>query len=276
MRWRLALAGPPLPGLLVAALVSGCSLLGTGCQHGAQIEALGAQVAALEEEAAERDASLVRLEERLAETAASLAEARRQLEELEEEGEEVEEALATWSSEILRLARAARDGDRARSTWRSHSESRLSTVEQRLGLEPPPVPDTEPDPEPADPLPQDPAVQVLMARDHLDRGETEAARAHLEQALEAEDAESTAEMRYLLGLTWFEEERWGQAATVFQSTSESHPGTEWAARALLRQGECLQAMGEYDTTRILLEEVVERFPGSEPAAEAKRLLADLL
>src|SRR5690606_33225303 len=108
---------------------------------------------------------------------------------------------------------------------------------------------------PAD-LPGELEGQVAAAQAQLRSGAAAVARAILEHALSSHpDATEGPRLRFLIGETWAEEQRWGKAASIFHLVGESAPGTEWAARALVRQAECFQAMGDVETARLLFAEV---------------------
>lgn len=262
--------------LLVAAFAAG------GCAHGHQIESLGREVAAIQAEDLRRDQEVTALTEQLEQTRAELEAAHERIRVLEAQRDELLASLSDDRERAERLQWRVSRIEHGHRTWRDHSSGRLVRLERQLGLQPPVTPkDAESAPKPtADllpvDLPADPTKHVPIARKHLARGDNGVARAIVSHALElTEDDALASELRYLLGMTWFQEERWGQAATTFQLVTETHPDSVWAAWSLLRQGECFREMGDIGTARVFFEELTERFAETEAAAEAERLLAVL-
>jgi len=269
---------PRLPALSTLPLVA--ALLTAGCVHGRDIEALGEQISAIQAESAHRDEAVAAMAERLEVAEAELEAARARIEALEAERDELATALDDTRARAERMQWRVSRLERGHRTWRDHTTGRLVRVERHLGLASPASPESSDAPVPGDllpsDLPTDPAEHAAIAREHLSRGENDVARAILSHALDlVGDGAPAAELRYLLGMTWFQEQRWGQAATAFQLVTEAHADSEWAAWSLVRQGECFREMGDVATARVFLEEIVERFPDTDAAADAERLLSDL-
>lgn len=264
----------PRHALLLAAFASG-----GGCVHGQRIEALGEAIEAVRADGDRRDGELVALAERLTAAEAALASERERIAALEAERDALAAALEDAREHAERMQWQIARLERSQRTWRDHSSGRFARVERHLGFEPLPPPQGTDLPAadllPGD-LPSEPAQHVAIAREHLGRGDTAVARAILAHALDrVGDAAPAAELRYLMGMSWFQEERWGRAATIFQLVTEAHPDTPWAAWSLIRQGECFREMGDIATARVFLEELVARFPDTDAAADAERLLAEL-
>lgn len=269
-----AIPTPWLRAPLFAAL-----LFGGGCVHSQRIEALGAEIATIRADESHRDEELAALAGRLEAAEAALESAHARIAALESERDALAAALEDAQARAERSDWRVSRLERSHRTWRDHSAGRFARVERHLGMEPPAEPQGAEVPAadllPGD-LPSDPAKNVALARQHLGRGETAVARAILGHALErVGDAAPAAELRYLIGVSWFQEERWGRAATIFQLVTEAHPDTPWAAWSLVRQGECFREMGDIATARVFLEELLARFPDTDAAADAERLLSEL-
>lgn len=138
-----------------------------------------------------------------------------------------------------------------------------------------PTPTADPARLPAE-LPDDVAALLTLARRHHDDGKHEVARAILDHALKTHgEAPEAAELRYLFAETWFAQQQWSSAITAYYAVTEFHPESEQAAWALVRQGQCVRAMGDLETARIYFEDVTRQHPESDAADTAWRLLEGL-
>ena len=159
------------------------------------------------------------------------------------------------------------------------SEGRLEALEAALGLAPPPMPAAEPGTAETEEAP-DPTTEgeatvpegadlFELAKSHLAEGRAPAARAVLVRFLqEAGDDSRVGEARLRLAETWLEEGLYQKLEDVVQAD----PGSEWAAWAMVRQGECFQEMDRREEAELFWEDVLARHPGSEAAKGAKKLL----
>lgn len=186
-----------------------------------------------------------------------------------------------------------------------HDERRLTQVETMLGVTPPPPPtnaelglgdETDPtlpvetDPsDPSDPTAADPdapppdgepsgtpdtaAGKLELAKQHMEAGRQAVARAVLTRARkEHPDAAELPEIDFRLAETYFNEKTYSKAALAFKRVIDDHPGSPWASWSMLRQGECFDGLGQTDNARLFWDGVIQRFPKSEAAKEAKKRL----
>lgn len=181
-----------------------------------------------------------------------------------------------------------------------HDESRLRQLEDFLGVKAPPPPtDAEmglvagggtPSPlnpdnpvfDPANPAPTmepvvpDTARGVLDAAvAHMAEGRQGVARALLDKAKTTyASSPELSEISYRLAETHLNEKAYGKAALAFKGVIDNHPTSEWAPWAMLRQGECFAGLNQATNARLFYDGVVQRYPKSEAAKEAKKKLAE--
>lgn len=80
--------------------------------------------------------------------------------------------------------------------------------------------------------------------------------------------------QYWLGEAYYAQRDYARALTEFRAVIEVYPRGNKVPDALLKVGYCYQAMGQGEKAQVVLEQVVTRYPKSEPAAlAAKRLEA---
>jgi tol-pal system protein YbgF len=78
--------------------------------------------------------------------------------------------------------------------------------------------------------------------------------------------------QYWLGETFYAQKDYQHALVEFRATIETYPSGNKVPDALLKVGYCYQALGQNEKARAVLEQVVNLYPKSEPAAlAAKRL-----
>lgn len=167
-----------------------------------------------------------------------------------------------------------------------HAESRLANLERTLGVAPPPPPSLDGAPAiagdatgsaeaPADLptlAPGDVDGRIALAETRMKNGQQAAARAILEQAVNAApDHARLPEVRYRLAETWFNEGKWREAARAFQVVTDNHAKSAWAPWAMLRIGECFDGMGRKDAAATFYDGVLRSYPNSDAAKEARRL-----
>ena len=121
--------------------------------------------------------------------------------------------------------------------------------------------------------PEDAAGKLTLAVSHMQDGRHGVARVLLEKALmEHPDDPLLPELRYRLAETWFNQGSWDRALTSFQTVVDSFGDSDWAARAMLRQGECFARKDQQDNAELFYEEVIRLYPRSEAAEEARAYL----
>jgi TolA-binding protein len=166
-----------------------------------------------------------------------------------------------------------------------HAELRIGALEDLLKVKPPAAPtDADlgvggeaPSTTPAAPAtPEAPASvseKLKLAKEHLEAGRPAVARALLEVALQDHPGvPEAAEIRYRIGKAWFAEEQYGKAGKAYQAVLDHHAKTEWASWAMFGQGECFEKLGKKDTAKVFFESVVDKYPSSPAAKDAKAKL----
>ena len=76
-------------------------------------------------------------------------------------------------------------------------------------------------------------------------------------------------MYYRLAEAAFNQGKFKEAARRFQNVIDKNPQSQWAAWAMLRQGECFDEMGQSDNAKIFYQDVITEYPNSKAAEEAK-------
>jgi TolA-binding protein len=180
-------------------------------------------------------------------------------------------------------------------------ESRAQALEESLGMEPPEPPvlaelddtglDGEPEgpedagdgsqagdggqdaaDEPAGPMSDE--ERIALADEHMKAGRHLPARAIYQKLLESvQDDAQLSELRYLLAETWFLEGQFQSAILAYQDVVDHHGTSDRAPWAMLRQGECFEALGQRDNAMLFYDDVIRLFPRSKAAKEAKALKA---
>jgi TolA-binding protein len=170
-----------------------------------------------------------------------------------------------------------------------HDEARLSQLEGFLGITPPPPPilddvstgdpstvETNPDgvespDQGLESFPADAPGKLELAMKHIEAERPALARVILQKAIEEHaGAPELAEIRYRIAQSWFQEKKWTKAIGAFESVNTHHRKSEWAAWAMLGQGECFVEMGQGDNGKLFYAEVIRQYPKSEAAKEAKK------
>lgn len=292
--------------LLAITLLGGCILDRTGQSatemYKRELQAHAARLETIDASIDKADARLNQLEE--------LTRARGQDEILKMENmEQLREEVARLRGDLEVLShdweqgkagRTKADEDQAlRLAW---LESRADQLEKSLGLKTPappktgdaaasvttpagggtgtpPVdggaPQTGPDPAatPVDTQELDPDALLKLAADHLAGGREEAAEAVLNRFLKENPNHARVdEARYRLGEAKFNAKLYPAAVIAFQKVLDEHKDSQWAAWALLRQGECFEAQGQKQNAKLFYEDTLRLYPKSKAAKEAKEKL----
>jgi tol-pal system protein YbgF len=85
-----------------------------------------------------------------------------------------------------------------------------------------------------------------------------------------------SEARYYLGDSFYREKRYREAAVEFNKLVTLHPDSVLAPSALLRQALSYEQMEQQSNYRLALQRLVEDFPGSPEAGEARKRLGQAL
>jgi TolA-binding protein len=174
-----------------------------------------------------------------------------------------------------------------------YDEARLNQLEAFLGIDSPDRPtivgeetavsvpgdesssvfDAPDEPEALEEVPADAAGKLQLAAQHMEEGRQAVARAILERAIDDHPSDPMLdEIRYRIGETWFNEENWGDAILAFGKVTLHHPDSGWAPWAMLRQGEGFEARGQADGARIYYEGLINNYPRSDAAKDARTRL----
>jgi TolA-binding protein len=124
------------------------------------------------------------------------------------------------------------------------------------------------------PVPTDPAGRLAAAEERMANDQQVAARVVLEQTLAqvASDDPLVPLLHYRVAETFFNEERFKDAAKAFKAVADKFPNSEWASWATFRLGESFERLGKPDTARAFYEDVVTRYPATDAALEARSRL----
>jgi TolA-binding protein len=134
-------------------------------------------------------------------------------------------------------------------------------------VETPPATDTT-----APPATADEAIDLAVA--DMKANVPGAARAVLLKALDDfPGAPETAEIQYRIGETYFNEKDYKKASGAWDVVVKKFTKTEWASWALYRQGECFEALGKKDAAALFYQSVIDDYPKSPAAVDAKKKLA---
>jgi tol-pal system protein YbgF len=79
---------------------------------------------------------------------------------------------------------------------------------------------------------------------------------------------------YWIGESFYGEKKYENAILQFQDVIQKHADHPKVAAALLKQGLAFRALGDDKNARVILQQVIERFPKSEEAKKAKEKLAE--
>ncbi len=114
--------------------------------------------------------------------------------------------------------------------------------------------------------------KLALAEEHMQGGRYLPARAIYQKLVEDPDAEDQLhELRYMLAETWFRDGRFQSAILAYQEVVDHHGDSDRAPWAMLRQGECFEALGQRDNAALFYDDVMRLFPRSKAAKEAKAL-----
>ncbi|MED5370440.1 MAG: tetratricopeptide repeat protein [Myxococcota bacterium] len=191
---------------------------------------------------------------------------------------------AEFAAEQAAEQRSALDEDVAFRL--EYLELRVAELERQLGLEPPQPPgetglevgedgevlNSDGTPSEVE-LPTEPAELLAKAEDALAANKPAVARALLERLLrEAPKDPLAAKARYRLAESWYNEKQYQRAILAFEDVVSKHPDSDWAPWAMVRQGECFQELGQRAEAELFWQDVVDRYPGTQAAKDAKALL----
>lgn len=108
------------------------------------------------------------------------------------------------------------------------------------------------------------------------KGEYENARKLFEKLLkEYPNSPLAGNAQFWIGEVYFCQKRFEEAILAYQKTIKKYPKNVKIAGALLKQALSFAALGDKDTAKILLKQLIQRYPKTEQARIAQRKLKNL-
>ncbi len=153
---------------------------------------------------------------------------------------------------------------------RSEMELKFNALEEKLGkLEKLPAEPTGPETPTINPATEYEAALKLIQKD----GEFTHGRKGLQAFLRKHpDHELAVNATYWIGEAYYGEKKYENAILQFQDVLQKYPQHNKAAAAQLKQALAFQALGDKETTTVLLKKVVKNYPGSPEARKAQERL----
>lgn len=148
---------------------------------------------------------------------------------------------------------------------------RVVRVEEFLGMEP-----SEKMATTAEPGPEPEKTLYAKAKKKFDQGHYEAARALFDRFLKeypkSRDADNA---QFWIGEIYYREKWYEKAILEYQKVIERYPKGNKVNSALLKQGFAFLNLGDKDNARLILKELVRKYPDSREAGIAREKLAKL-
>lgn len=285
--------------LLIAIVAStGCAWLpqnrAATAEYARQVSTVSLRAADLEGELVTANGRLAQLEEAVRTHGQSEASRLETIDEVNTEIGRLRGQIEELKFTVDEIQRAFEADTIERERRQLHAERRLTEIEKFLRITAPPPPTDEElgiarggsstDPIGDTDQPQDggelantaptTAKEALeLGLGHMKAGRQGVARAILDRALQDfPGAPEGTEIRYRAAETWFNERSYGKAANAFQAVVDASPKSEWAPRAIFRQAECFEQMGQPQSARKFFEAVVTKYPKSDVAKPARQKL----
>ncbi|MCP4116828.1 MAG: tol-pal system protein YbgF [Desulfobacteraceae bacterium] len=208
------------------------------------------------------------------------AELKSLVEELKHENRQLLGRLEESEYRVEQLGKQAADqsgSDFARlDTAVSKNFQRLTVLEQYMGLEPS---DGEAAPvKGGETAPADMGEKGLYARSKgfLDQEEYDRARKGFEQFLKRyPESENADNARFWIADSYYREKWYEKAILEYQKVVENYAKGNKVAAALLKQGYAFANLGEKANARLILKELVKKYPGTNEAKIAAKKLKTL-
>ena len=118
-------------------------------------------------------------------------------------------------------------------------------------------------------------VGVYLAHLYLGKKQYSEARQALAKTLLDKTHFLALEAQYLEGEIYYLEGRFEEAIRSFLKTQLYSDGAEWQSKGLLKIAECHRQLQRPERARQYLEQLLQKYPGTEPAREAIELLKKL-
>lgn len=84
-----------------------------------------------------------------------------------------------------------------------------------------------------------------------------------------------ANAHYWIGETYYNDKNLEQAILEYQEVIKNYPDKDKAPAAMLKQGMAFKGLGDGKSARYIYKKLLDKYPKSEEAAKAKKLLKDL-
>lgn len=158
--------------------------------------------------------------------------------------------------------------------------NRLIRLEQYMGFEPSekmavPSPTTSPSDAVEKKTPPDLELYALAKRS-LDQGDLETARAMFARLLKQYPKSVNADnAQFWIGETYYQEKWYDKAILEYQDVIEKYPNGNKVAAAYLKQGFAFEKIGDKTNARLVLKELVRKFPKSKEATIAAEKIKTL-
>ncbi|MBI5642107.1 MAG: tol-pal system protein YbgF [Deltaproteobacteria bacterium] len=124
--------------------------------------------------------------------------------------------------------------------------------------------------EPAEPAD---SIYAKAYKDTLDKEYPKATEGFRTFLVHYPDHKLAGNAQYWIGEIYYAKGDWEMAILEFDKAIKKYPGSEKLPAAILKQGFSFEKLGSKNEAKVLLEEVVERFPKSPEAGIAKKRLA---
>ncbi len=121
-------------------------------------------------------------------------------------------------------------------------------------------------------------IDYLLGRVAAARAEFTVARQHYENVVRStagQGTETAAMAQWMIGESWFHQERWSEAIDAYRSVDPFVAHPRWRASAVLQIGKCHERQGDSRAAAAAYARLLREFPASEAAAEASSRLAAL-
>ena len=166
------------------------------------------------------------------------------------------------------------------------NKNRLSRIEQYLNLEaskqtiskPEPAPKPEPSPKPEAPVKKEPTEKDVYrsAKAVFDKGDFDGARQGFQDFLEKYPKSGNADnAQFWIGETYYREKWYEKAILEYQKVIENYPKGNKVQASLLKQGLAFFNLGDKANSRLILRELVSKYPNSNEAKIAKQKLKEI-
>jgi tol-pal system protein YbgF len=161
------------------------------------------------------------------------------------------------------------------------SLDRIVRIEEYLGLEPseklaPPETDREQPLEEGEGIGETPEELYRRAKELFDQGEYENARelfrSYVNQFPKSKLADNA---QFWIGEIYYREKWYEKAILEYQKVIENYPSGSKTPGALLKQGFAFVNLNDKENARLILKELIRKFPDSNEAGVAKNKLAAL-